>query len=298
VSKPVREKTRARISFFLLSVIAACLVCLILLVPRCGRFPEEEQPPPQGEAPIDDGVAPEEAPPEARPQAPRPPVLRISVVIDDAGYSLETLQPFLEYPGPLTVAVLPNLPLSREAARRVKEAGKELIVHLPMEPMGAEDPGPGAIMTGQDEETIRSLLAQSFDSVPGARGANNHMGSRAMADPGVMQAVMRYLAETGRFFLDSGTTDDSRAPESAGRWGVPLLKRGVFLDNEPGEIASRLQEGFELARANGAAVLIGHVKSPEILTELGRLEPRWRREGAEIVALGELLEAAGEGTAP
>jgi len=321
VSKPVPQKTRARISFLLLSVITACLVCLIMLVPRCGRFPKEEQPPgseprpegeaadrlprsaaeqplPRGEAATGDGFEPGEAATEGRPEAPRPAVPRLSVVIDDAGYSLETLQPFLEYPGPLTVAVLPNLPLSREVARRVREAGKELILHLPMEPVGAEDPGPGAIMTGQGEETIRALLEQSFDSVPGAGGANNHMGSRAMADPRVMRVVMRYFAETGRFFLDSGTTDQSRAAESARRWGVPLLKRGVFLDNEPGEIASRLEEGFALARTNGSAVLIGHVKSPEILAELARLAPQWRREGAQVVALDELLEAAGEGTAP
>jgi polysaccharide deacetylase 2 family uncharacterized protein YibQ len=220
------------------------------------------------------------------------------VVIDDAGYSLETLQPFLEYSGPLTVAVLPNLPLSREAARRVRESGKELILHLPMEPVGGEDPGPGAIMTGQNEETILGLLERSFESVPGARGANNHMGSRAMADPRVMRVVMRYFSESGRFFLDSGTTDHSRAEELAGRYGVPLLKRSVFLDNEPDGIDSRLEEGYELAKASGAAVLIGHVKSPEILTALSRLAPLWRREGAEIVGLADLLRAAPEGTPP
>ena len=67
----------------------------------------------------------------------------LAVILDDAGYSLEELQPFLDLPGPLTVAVLPNLPHSAEAARRVLAAGKDLILHCPMEADGGEDPGPG-----------------------------------------------------------------------------------------------------------------------------------------------------------
>jgi hypothetical protein len=48
-------------------------------------------------------------------------------VIDDAGNNLRELEPFLRIPGPLTIAVLPGLPYSAEAARRIRAAGKEVI---------------------------------------------------------------------------------------------------------------------------------------------------------------------------
>ena len=92
---------------------------------------------------------------QAAPEHPQPekPGL-LSVIIDDAGYSLSELQAFLDLPVPLTIAVLPNLPHSTEAARRVLAAGKDLILHCPMEPTGGENPGPGALYTG--ESTART----------------------------------------------------------------------------------------------------------------------------------------------
>ncbi|MDR1143679.1 MAG: divergent polysaccharide deacetylase family protein, partial [Spirochaetaceae bacterium] len=69
----------------------------------------------------------------------------LALVIDDAGNNLRELDPFLAFPGPLTIAVLPGLPNSAEAARRIRNtAGKELFLHQPMEPLNGQDPGPGA----------------------------------------------------------------------------------------------------------------------------------------------------------
>jgi len=50
-------------------------------------------------------------------------------VIDDAGNNLQELEPFLRIPFPLTIAVLPGLPHSAEAAKRIRAAGKEVILH-------------------------------------------------------------------------------------------------------------------------------------------------------------------------
>ena len=302
MSRHSPQKVRVTKTIILLTVISACLACIVLLLPTCVRR--------VGETGAVDSRASESTPAEPAPPEPADPVPvepapieplpsgrapRVAVVIDDAGYSLQTLEPFLQYPGALTIAVLPNLPLSRETARMVAEAGKELIVHLPMEPVGGEDPGPGAIMTDQDEETILALLDRCFESVPGAAGANNHMGSLAMSDDRVMRVVMRYFSEHGKFFLDSSTTPDSRAPEWARYYGVPLLKRDVFLDNDASRISSRLDEGLEMADRQETTVLIGHVKSPEILIDLSSAAPSWEEDGGRIVPLAELLEER-EGT--
>ena len=87
------------------------------------------------------------------------PRARIAVVIDDVGYNLEELQEFLDYPAPITLSVLPNLPYTQEAARRISAAGKELLLHLPMEAENGNDPGPGAILTTQEDEQIRRWCA-------------------------------------------------------------------------------------------------------------------------------------------
>ena len=70
---------------------------------------------------------------------PKEPVENLGTlvfVIDDAGNNLRELEPFLNISGPLTIAVLPGLPHSAEAAKRIREAGKEVILHQPMEALG------------------------------------------------------------------------------------------------------------------------------------------------------------------
>ena len=123
-----------------------------------GTTPERSDPAPG--APETTPVRPETSPsrpegseagsrsPGGIPERPVRPKGRIVIVVDDAGYNLEDLDPFLKFPGPLSIAVLPGLPHSREAARRIKAAGKELLLHQPMEALGGENPGPGAIRLG------------------------------------------------------------------------------------------------------------------------------------------------------
>ena len=94
---------------------------------------------------------------------------------------------------PVAGAVLPGLPGSAPAARTLAQAGKEVILHLPMEPDGYPQvrPGPGVIVREQSESEIAEIFSRDLASVPGAVGVNNHMGSAATADPRVMRAVLR-----------------------------------------------------------------------------------------------------------
>ena len=164
-----------------------------------------------------------------------------------------------------------------------------------MEAENGNDPGPGAILTTQEDEQIRRLLESSFDQVPQAAGMNNHMGSRATADPRVMNVVMDYLKSSRRYFLDSRTTKETLGPETARAHAVPYLERDIFLDNETQTQAIRqsLEKGIEVARTEGSAVMIGHVRNPQIVEVIGGLLEELDRAGVELVFLSDLLEGAG-----
>ena len=229
--------------------------------------------------------------PPVAPPAHVEPQAMLAVILDDAGYSLQELQPFLDLPGPLTVAVLPNLPHSAEAARRVLAAGKDLILHCPMEADGGEDPGPGALRVGMSEAEIDRLLAADFASVPGARGMNNHMGSRATADPALMEAVLSYAKRQGLFFVDSRTTALTVAPSIASRLGVPFLQRNLFIDDERDEkaVADAFNVGIRQARAQGTAVLIGHVQNKAVLDILRAGQKELADNGVRMARLEEIM---------
>src|SRR3989475_11869607 len=118
------------------------------------------------------------------------PAARVAILFDDAGGSLEQLEPILALGRSVTVTILPGLRYSREVAARAQEGGLEVLLHLPMEP---EERGlalgPGGITTGMSDVQISLVAATLINKVPGAIGLTSHMGAKATADERVMRAV-------------------------------------------------------------------------------------------------------------
>lgn len=221
----------------------------------------------------------------------------MAVVIDDAGYDLQQLEPFLALPGVVTIAVLPGLAHSAEAARMARAAGKPVMLHSPMQPVGAEDPGPGAITSEMSEERISSELERQLAEVGPVDGINNHMGSRITADPGAMRAILTVAKSRGLVFLDSKTSADSVVAREAEAMGTLSASRDVFLDNEPAleEIRERMEEAKLIARTRGRAVVIGHVQTRALAAFLLEALPELERDGYRLERVSELARESGGG---
>lgn len=131
---------------------------------------------------------------------------KLIFVFDDAGHNLEQLQYFLDLPFPCTIAVLPKLPNSRETARRIRAAGKELILHQPMQALNPNiNPGDGAVKPGMDREEIKKIVASNVEEIGPIAGMNNHEGSLITSDEKAMEAVLELCREKNIYFLDSRT---------------------------------------------------------------------------------------------
>ena len=285
----------------LLGLIVLFLGLLLFVLPPSGEDVVSEAPPAEGtEEATERGPGAEEITTEERgaqegeaeEAAPIPEErYRIYLVLDDAGHDLADLGPYLSLPVPLTFAILPDRRASEATLRAISEAGRESILHLPMEPAGEANPGAGAIYTSQTDEEISFLLKSHLQTLPGIIGVNNHMGSLATADPRVMGVVMSTLAEEGLFFLDSRTTPESVARDAAGARGVPFAERSVFLDNQRSDdaVAVQLDEAAALAEEEGYAIAIGHVTSDVVAQVVAQREEEYRRRGIAFHRLSELF---------
>jgi len=203
--------------------------------------------------------------PPVTPKGVRPPQARprLAIVLDDAGASRGVVEEIAPLPREVAVAVLPNAAHSAEVARALAAQGREILLHMPMQPVGGPGPGPGdgAIQVGLTRDEIGARVARALAVVAEARGVNNHMGSLATTDMPTMRAVMAALANRKLFFLDSRTSTATVAEQAARDAGVPTLRRDVFLDvvSEPDAVRRALQQAVARARGNGSAVAIGHV---------------------------------------
>ena len=213
------------------------------------------------------------------------------IVIDDAGYNLDQLRPFLALPFPLTIAVLPQVDQSAEAARLAAEAGKEVILHQPMQALGGNDPGPGAILLGMSDEEAASLAGRNLDSLQGVVGMNNHMGSAVTRHEPLMRAIIDLVKRRGIYYLDSRTVPDTATAVLCLELSVPYWERDVFLDNtgDKQSILHALEEGKKIASAKGASVLIGHVWSAELAQTLMDIYPQLYEEGYSLSTISKYM---------
>src|SRR5690606_8074311 len=153
--------------------------------------------------------------------------------------------------------VLPFLPRSAEHARKAEAAGFEVILHMPMEAQDATiDIGPGGIYAAMADEDIAAAVRSALAAVPGGRGLNNHMGSRATMDTRVMRAALGVLADQELFFVDSFTIASTVGYRVAQEMQVPYAVNQVFLDHVDDEEAIRRQirRLMNLALRDGKAV--------------------------------------------
>jgi polysaccharide deacetylase 2 family uncharacterized protein YibQ len=216
---------------------------------------------------------------------------RLAIIIDDLGYDRSAADAVLALGFPLTVSVLPHLPLSGELAEEAQRRGDQVMLHLPMESEadGAK-PEDIELRVGMSAAQVDAALAGMLETVPYAAGVNNHQGSRATADPALMQALMPALRQRGLFFVDSRTDAKTVAYDMAERAGVPAASRKVFLDDVASRdaILKQLNLAARDAQRDGFTIAIGHPRAATIAA-LAEGVPPLEARGIHLVFASELV---------
>ena len=227
------------------------------------------------------------APPPVRRAAPR-----VAIVIDDLGDNVDTANKVLALEPAVTIAVIPFRVASAAVAAAAVARGREVILHLPLEPerSAAMDGGNGFLRTAMEPAYLEGQLEQDLRAVPYIVGVNGHMGSRFTSDPKAMRMLLGALRARGLFFLDSKTSPESVAAEVALGLQVPFAERDIFLDHdpEPAAVAQALAAAASVAREAGQAIAIGH-PSAATLAALSAWLPEAARQGIEVVPLSALV---------
>jgi polysaccharide deacetylase 2 family uncharacterized protein YibQ len=226
------------------------------------------------------------------PRVPEPRA-RVAIVIDDLGDDKNIAMGFLRLDVPLSFSVFPFGRYSKDIAVEAGKKGKEVLLHLPMEPKDypIQDPGKGRLLTTMGKGRLLAQLDEDLSAVPHIKGVNNHMGSKFTENPELMRYVLEVIQERGLFFLDSRTTPRTVGLRIARELGVKTGQRHVFLDNERdiSKIKVKISELVELSLKNGGAVGIGH-PYPETKRAIREALPSLRERGVQLVPVSALME--------
>lgn len=218
---------------------------------------------------------------------------RIAIVIDDLGGENKISQELLRWDLPVTFSILPFAPFSKRLAKEAHQKGKEVILHLPMEPHGYPQvrPGEGVLLEEMDEAHFIRQLSEDIEAVPYIKGVSNHMGSRLMEDPEKMKIIFSELKRRRLFFLDSRTTPQTTGFQVAHSVGVKVLERSIFIDHSLAEedIKKQLEELIRFSISKGKAIGIGHPHSSTI-KYLKEMVPKIKEKGIDVVPLSSVME--------
>jgi polysaccharide deacetylase 2 family uncharacterized protein YibQ len=216
---------------------------------------------------------------------------RIAIVLDDWGYNIRNLKAALELEAPITFSILPNLPYSRRIARAAYDEGREVILHLPLEPHEDIPLEKNTLLVGMEEEEAAENFQSCIDSVPHLAGISNHMGSKATEDERLMSIVFKKMKAEDLYFLDSLVTSSSVCRRLSGASGIRFASRSVFLDNDADEeyIKGQIEELLDQAQATGSAIGVGHDRQNTIKV-LAVMIPEIKSAGVQIVPASELAE--------
>ncbi|HHF5276348.1 TPA: divergent polysaccharide deacetylase family protein [Haemophilus influenzae] len=213
---------------------------------------------------------------------------KLAIVIDDVGYHSKEDAAIFAMPREISVAIIPAAPYARARNQEAKSQGRDILIHMPMQPVSAVKIEDGGLHLGMSEAQVNDRVNTAKNIVRDAIGMNNHMGSAATADPQLMTYLMTALQEKHLFFLDSRTIGKSVAGKIAKEQGVRSLDRHIFLDdsNEFADVQRQFKAAIHYARKHGSAIAIGHPRANTIAVLQAGLNNL--PEDIQLVGMGNL----------
>ena len=219
----------------------------------------------------------------------------LCIIIDDFGsYDNALLDAFNLLDKAVTFAVLPGLPHSRTVMEKAARAGREIIVHMPMEAENSSvHPGNNAIFANMSSDAIYNRVKEYFQELHLAVGANNHMGSKITANPAALRSSLRFLSENNLLFVDSRTTSNTVGQEISRDLGISFAERNLFLDapdNSDEVLYQRLLDLEKLIDSHGRVLVITHCFDRGRLQRLTTFIEEAKRMGFVLVPVSKYVQ--------
>jgi uncharacterized protein len=216
---------------------------------------------------------------------------RLAILLDDLGSDRSAADAIFALQVPITLSVLPYHAHSQEIAQEARKHGCEVMLHLPMQSVANETPEQQELRPGLKREAVEAIVNSMLESVPEADGVNNHQGSQATSNSALMDELMPVLRDAGVFYVDSRTTTETVAYDTAKRDGVKTAFRNVpFLDDVQNKAAVRrqLQMAIRGAKEKGEAIAIGHPHAVT-LEALREMLPEAKKQGVRLVLVSDVV---------
>jgi uncharacterized protein len=187
---------------------------------------------------------------------------KIAILLGGMGLNPKLTQRAIrELPGDVTFAFAPYGDDLQTQVNKARADGHEVLLQLPMEPVGypANNPGPKTLLADAEKAANLESLHWHMSRFAGYTGITNYMGGRLLSTPSALKPVMAEISKRGLVYLEDASTALTVSEAIAKETRLSERRAQVVIDADPTpqSIAAALELLEGEARANGFAIGTG-----------------------------------------
>ena len=184
---------------------------------------------------------------------------RIALIVTNLGLSATYTKAALKLlPEDITLSFSHVAPRLKSWIREARQKGHEVLMDIPMEPLGfpKNDPGRATLLTSSNEVENLNRLEHVMKKAGGYVGLLGTLGTKFMLHSETFLPVLKTIKQRGLIYVDSRSTSRSLGPELASSIQLPRAFNNIFIDKEPSnqKIKDKLDELEKIALKKRFAV--------------------------------------------
>lgn len=187
----------------------------------------------------------------------------VAIIFEDAGMDEEEVQKLLSINVPFDIAIIPFLPFSNKISLMCHEKGKEVMLHLSMEPEEGSTVWlcPRSIMNATPDDEIEKIFKDALANVANSKGLSIHLGTLVCKNERIVKKLSTIAKENNLFIVDSTFSSESLFAKIGKQMGLQVVIPDIVVDsrNELKPIQDKFNLLFNIAKKKGFAVAIGHL---------------------------------------
>jgi polysaccharide deacetylase 2 family uncharacterized protein YibQ len=217
---------------------------------------------------------------------------RIAILVGGIGIDAESTNAAIaRLPASVSLGVAPYGGDLESVASRAREAGHEILLQSPMEPIGASAaPGPHTLLTGATETENRDALQWQMGRFVGYVGVTNYLGGKLTADSHAFSPILAEIAARGLVYLDDGSSPRGLARDIAPTLNLPEANADGVIDAAPSAqaIEFALARLESLAKRQGGAIGVASAL-PISIDHIARWAAGLESRGVSLVPVSALM---------
>lgn len=214
---------------------------------------------------------------------------QVAFIVDGLGSNLLIARAFAGIDAPLTFAVSPFEPFSKEVAELAALFHREVWLRLAPQEEN-KDGGNTAAPSKSDRPAFLRWLGRHISAVPHAVGIYGRFGPSSGPNLGRVQWLLAEAKEKGLLVLDAGDPAESSTCELAASLPVACAHSPVLLgdSDDEQEMRNQLEAALDLARTRGQAIAVGHA-TPSTVAVLQAAVPTASAAGIDLVPASTII---------